>query len=152
MIRPEATPGTYALLVSLDKAIDLQVGQLGRIRFDSLFYMYFGSAFGPGGLGARLKHHLEPVIRPHWHIDYLRRAGEVQGIWYTRDPSRLECVWAKSATGLRDATPIAGFGSSDCYCPSHLVAVRRLPTAATFRRHLNRHRPGCARIQRLQIR
>ena len=68
---PDARPGTYALLLGLDEPVELEVGRLGRIHFGSPFYLYFGSAFGPGGLVARLQHHLRPARRPHWHVDYV---------------------------------------------------------------------------------
>ena len=58
-----STPGTYALLLEIREPTELRVGRLGHIHFDSPFYLYFGSAFGPGGLGARLKHHLQPTGR-----------------------------------------------------------------------------------------
>jgi Uri superfamily endonuclease len=152
MDRPlDSTPGTYALLLKLQAPTELQVGHLGRIHFISPFYLYFGSAFGPGGLGARIEHHLQPARRPHWHIDYLRQVAEVLGIWCTRDVARLECVWANAALALRGASSVPRFGSSDCRCHSHLLAVDRLPSLSTFRRRLNASRPGCARIRQLQV-
>jgi hypothetical protein len=75
----DSTPGTYALILALQSSTELQVGCLGRIRFHAPFYLYFGSAFGPGGLQARIEHHLQPARRAHWHIDYLRQAAEVVG-------------------------------------------------------------------------
>ena len=146
-----STPGTYTLLLRLQAPTELQVGRLGRIHFESPFYLYFGSAFGPSGLGARIKHHLQPVRRAHWHIDYLRQVAEVLGAWYTYDAARLECTWAIAASALRGVSPIPRFGSSDCRCHSHLLAVNRLPSLSAFRRGLNAIRPGCARIRLLQV-
>ena len=146
-----STPGTYALLLTLQEPTELQVGRLDRIHFKSPFYLYFGSAFGPGGLEARIKHHLQPACRAHWHIDYLRQAAEVLGAWYTNDMARLECTWANAASALRGVSPVPRFGSSDCRCYSHLLAVNRLPSLAAFRRRLNALRPGCARIRQLTI-
>lgn len=147
----DPAPGTYALLLELHQPTELRVGRLGRMRFDSPFYLYFGSAFGPGGLGARLKHHLQPTGRAHWHIDYLRQAAGVLGVWHTRDTAALECSWANAASALRGASLVPRFGSSDCRCHSHLLAVQRLPSLSTFRRHLNASRPGCARIRQLWV-
>lgn len=141
--------GTYALLLVLDAPTEQRVGRLGNIRFDSPFYLYFGSAFGPGGLRARLSHHLHRPGRLHWHVDYLRQAASVLAAWYSEDSARLECVWAEAASAFRGASLVPGFGSSDCRCPSHLLAVPRLPRAATFRRHVNALRPACAPIRQL---
>jgi Uri superfamily endonuclease len=147
----DSIPGTYALLLELHEPTELQVGRHGQIYFESPFYLYFGSAFGPGGLGARLKHHLHPPGRAHWHIDYLRQVTGVLGAWHTRDTARLECTWADAASALRGVSFVPGFGSSDCCCHSHLLAVQRLPSLSAFRRHLNALRPGCASIRRLQV-
>jgi Uri superfamily endonuclease len=146
----DATPGTYALLLDLEEAAELEVGRLGRIRFDSPFYLYFGSAFGPGGLRARLGHHLRAARRPHWHIDYLRRVAGVRAAWYSGESTRLECTWVDAASTLRGASLVPGFGSSDCGCRSHLVGTDRLPSLSCFRRRLDVLRPGGARIRRLQ--
>ena len=146
-----SAPGTYALLLKLQAPIELQVGRLGRIHFESPFYLYFGSAFGPGGLEARIKHHLQPERGAYWHIDYLRQVAEVHGAWQTCDAARLECTWANAASTLRGVSPVPRFGSSDCRCHSHLFAVNRLPSLSAFRRRLNALRPGCARIRQLQV-
>jgi Uri superfamily endonuclease len=147
----DSRPGTYALLLELHEPTELQVGNLGRIRFDSRFYLYFGSALGPGGLAARLGHHLQAGRQAHWHIDYLRQAAAVLGAWHTRDTARLECTWAGAASSLPGAKLVPRFGSSDCLCRSHLIGVRRRPSLSAFRRRLDALRPGCARIGQLQI-
>lgn len=143
----DSTPGTYVLLLALQVPAELQVGRLGAIQFDSPFYLYFGSAFGPGGLKARIRHHLQPVRSAHWHIDYLRQEADVIGIWYSSDRARLECIWANAALAHRGVSPVPRFGSSDCGCHSHLLAANRLPTLRAFRRRIKDVRPGCARIQ-----
>jgi Uri superfamily endonuclease len=120
------------------------------MQFDSPFYLYFGSAFGPGGLEARIKHHLQPARRAHWHIDYLRQVAEVIGIWYSLDRARLECIWANAASAQRGVSLVPRFGSSDCRCQSHLLAANRRPNLSAFRRRLNDVRPACERIRQLQ--
>jgi Uri superfamily endonuclease len=146
-----ARPGTYALLLGLQEPAELEVGRLGAIRFDSPFYLYFGSAFGPGGLKARLGRHLRPERRLHWHIDYLRQVTEILGVWHTNDTARLECTWARAASALRGASLVPRFGSSDCHCRSHLLAFPRLPGLRAFRRRLDALQPGCAGIRHLQL-
>jgi hypothetical protein len=83
-----------------------------------------GSALGPGGLAARIAHHVRPVAKPHWHIDRLRRAAQVVAVWYTVGNTHLECLWAAALAGQAGAgRPIRGFGASDCRCPGHLIAL-----------------------------
>jgi len=65
----EARPGTYAVLLSSDSDDEISVGRLGDMRLQSGVYLYVGSAFGPGGVRARVNHHLHASSRPHWHID-----------------------------------------------------------------------------------
>jgi Uri superfamily endonuclease len=142
-------PGTYALLLELPEPAEVQVGRLGWIHFDSRFYLYFGSAFGPGGLRARLEHHLHPAPRPHWHIDHLRRIARVRDVWHSRDPERWECTWAQAASKLRGGSLVPRFGASDCRCRSHLLGIDRLPSLSAFRRRLHALRPGCGSIHQL---
>ena len=147
----DSTPGTYVLVLALQTPIELQIGCLGRIQFDAPFYLYFGSAFGPGGLQARIKHHLQPSRRAHWHIDYLRREAKVLDAWYSIDRARLECIWANTALTHRGFSLVPQFGSSDCRCQSHLVGVNRRPSLSAFRRRLKEERPDYGRIRQLQV-
>ena len=146
-----SAPGSYALVLALSESSELQVGRLGRIRFDAPYYLYFGSAFGPGGLEARIGHHLKAARCPHWHIDYLRQAADVVEVWYSLDEARLECVWANTVLTHRDVTPVARFGSSDCRCRSHLIASNSRPGLSMFQRQQRQIRPDNTRIRRLRI-
>ena len=147
----DSASGAYALQLELSAPTDIEVGRLGRIRFESPCYLYFGSAFGPGGLKARLRHHLQPAKRPHWHIDYLRRKADVIGIWYSEDDARLECIWADAALGHRGVSPVPDFGSSDCRCRSHLLAATRVPSLRAFRQRLRNANHGAARIREVRL-
>lgn len=116
--------GTYCLLLSLGSKQEIRIGRLGSFVFEMGEYAYFGSAFGSGGLRARLRHHIKETIKPHWHIDYLKSSGRVTLGYYEEHSHSLECVWAQCACSLADArVPVVGFGSSDCVngCLSHLV-------------------------------
>ena len=118
---PEARPGTYALLLCSSSDAEIGVGRLGKMRLQSGFYVYVGSGFGPGGVRARVNHHLHYSSRPHWHIDYLRPRANVEEVWLCHDRKRREHLWARvlsSVPGIM--VPMAGFGSSDCSCPAHL--------------------------------
>ncbi len=147
-LRLPSAGGTYALLLEPRAPTVLRVGRLGAFGLEAPFHLYVGSAFGPGGLAARLAHHLGIARRPHWHIDHLRAASRLLEIWTTTDPRRLECIWAGATRALRGARPVPGFGASDCGCASHLVALRRRPAPTAFRRHLASLSPACSPIRR----
>jgi Uri superfamily endonuclease len=113
--------GTYLLLLRLERDTKLAVGRLGSFLFPTGWYAYPGSALGPGGLAARLARHQRQSKRLHWHIDYLLAHGTLMSIWQVEYPDRLECTWAAAIQQWDDTrTPVTGFGSSDCHCPTHL--------------------------------
>lgn len=115
------TPGTYALVLACRSQGTISVGRLGPLRLQPGFYVYVGSAFGPGGLAARLRHHVGIAKRPHWHVDYLRAHCELVAVWFAAGPRRREHAWARRLARLPAAqAPFPGFGSSDCSCPTHL--------------------------------
>jgi Uri superfamily endonuclease len=134
-------PGTYALLLSSATDGVIQVGRRGGMQVRPGFYVYVGSALGPGGVRARLAHHLRCAQRPHWHIDYLRRSTTVEEIWCCYDRSPREHVWAACMAALRGASvPMAGFGSSDCDCETHLFFFDKRPARESFNRQLRKMR------------
>ena len=143
--------GTYGLLLELPAAQQLRIGRLGELRFPASLYLYAGSAFGPGGLRARLQHHRHAAPRPHWHVDYLRRVAALTGIWATADPRRLECAWAEAARALPGARQVPHFGASDCSCSSHLVALPRAPHRRVFRSRLAALSPPCGPIREIRL-
>lgn len=125
-------PGTYALILQILEPAAIRAGSLGIFQLVPGFYIYLGSAFGPGGIRARLKHHLSPVRSPHWHIDYLRQSAQVIDIIYRCCPDRLEHLWAAELiSDPKFSIPIPRFGASDCRCPTHLFFSMDYPT--TFR-------------------
>jgi Uri superfamily endonuclease len=133
-------PSTYALVLKSNRDRQISIGKLGRLRVRPGFYVYIGSAFGPGGLKARIAHHNRPSVRPHWHIDYLRWILLLDQVWYTYDSEQHEHRWAAMISGLKGATiPMTGFGASDCNCTSHLFAFKSRPPIRSFRRRLHRH-------------
>jgi len=115
---PPAVPGAYALIIDLHhSAAGLPAGR----------YLYAGSAYGPGGIRARVARHRRPVKKAHWHVDRLTAAGRV--VDWVAVPGGDECGILAAAMTLRGVTiPMPGFGSTDCRtCPAHLV---RLPEDA----------------------
>lgn len=133
----QARPGTYVLVLSSRSADLIQIGRLGALQLQSGFYVYVGSALGPGGVRARLAHHLKLSRRPHWHIDYLGAHTSVEEVWYRLDTRRLEHIWAERIGLAKVASvPLVGFGSTDCGCESHLFFFQQRPSSERFRQVL----------------
>ncbi len=124
-------PGTYVLVLKLTQDRRIPVGRLGEVPLRAGYYLYVGSARGPGGLCARLRRHLRRDKPAHWHIDSLRQWAEPVEVWFVTSSEPHECDWRallQQAAGL--ALPLPGFGASDCRCRSHLLYSPRRPTAA----------------------
>lgn len=135
--QPPREPGSYLLMLMLPGTAEIRVGRLGRIRFGPGWYAYAGSAMGPGGLAARLRHHLGPVQKQHWHIDYLRAEAKVMEIWMAVGPPSREHDWAAAlAKSPRAGKCVRGFGCSDCRCPSHLLFFDHRPDEDLIRKKL----------------
>lgn len=128
--------GSYTLSLQLGTPATLTIGRLGVFTLSPGVYCYFGSAFGPGGLHARLQRHLNSTSRPHWHIDHLRRVSNVLSVhWLPQPPNDMdtlfppmECRWSQAASKISAVRyPITGFGSSDCHsgCTAHMVLLAK---------------------------
>ena len=154
----DAEPGTYALLLKLDKQERITVGKLGTFNFPAGYYLYVGSALGPGGLRARLARHRrssqnssganpgQTGQKLHWHIDYLLQRAQLVEVWSVASAERLECKWGQGARGLSGAQVLVrGFGSSDCRCAAHLIYFRARPDRERFERALQ----ACSTISQL---
>lgn len=155
----EPSKGTYALVLHLERRQKITVGKLGTFNFPAGYYIYVGSALGPGGLEARLaRHRPSTTLRQssgqgsghrrrekklHWHIDYLLERAQLVEVWSMASTDRLECLWARAARELPgSAIPVPGFGSSDCRCPSHLIYLARKPDDEEFTVALLRNSEG----------
>jgi len=127
--------GAYALVLRCTRPCRVPIGRLGVRSFAPGYYIYSGSALGPGGLRARIGRHLRHKATRHWHIDALTTHPLFEWVaivWHCTDV-REECLGVHAALLLPGATvPVPGFGNSDrratgCRCPAHLVWVPRLP-------------------------
>lgn len=146
----DAGSGTYVLCLRASTEGQVTVGRLGRCRMPAGSYLYVGSAFGPGGLRARVGRHVRRTGRRHWHIDYLRPLLAVREVWYASDDGRWECEWAAGLRALPGAEiPVRGFGASDCGCPTHLVRFATPPEVETFRRRVVGRRPDRPAVRRV---
>ncbi len=112
----------------------IDIGRRGALPLEPGHYVYVGSAFGPGGLAARIRRHLRTEKSLRWHIDYLRARTVFKGAWFSTDTRRLEHRWAGILAGMRGMRPVPRFGASDCGCATHLFHARRPPPLAVFRR------------------
>jgi Uri superfamily endonuclease len=118
-----AAPGGYLLLVRLQSMLSLPIRTPPSAVLPAGWYVYAGSAWGPGGIQARAGRHLRRGKRPHWHVDHLTEAAAAT--WAFAVPGGRECALIRALLtrpGYEAVLP--GFGSSDCRrCTSHLLAV-----------------------------
>lgn len=122
--------GTYCLILKTGGCTQA-VGSLGEIEFESGYYVYVGSALGPGGL-KRMHRHIslfenrgtDSAKKPRWHIDYLLLSPffTLEEAVYVESGERIECALAE-----RFGSGISGFGCSDCSCFSHLFYRGKCP-------------------------
>ena len=125
-------PGTYALLLRSHTSARAQVGRLGCLNIRPGYYIYVGSAFGPGGVLARVSRHCREAKSKHWHIDYLREFAIPASVWYSYATARLEHSWAEAMAKMKDIVPVKGFGCTDCKCEAHLFFTTKEPDLALF--------------------
>lgn len=129
--------GTYLLFFTLEQTLTCDVGKFAQVTLQPGIYAYVGSAFGSGGLKARLRHHLKINQRCHWHLDYLRPHMQFIQLWLTQDQQRREHQWAGIMQAWRGISiPIEGLGASDCQCRGHFFQMKKVPAIATFRKKL----------------
>jgi len=125
MIEPESitgAAGAYVLLIRLPVALTPEIpGRAGAVLAPGR-YIYCGSAWGPGGLRARIARHLRAGKPVRWHVDRLTEIGAVEEVAVRVGGQECDLVAAFTAGGATVALP--GFGSSDCRrCPAHLLAA-----------------------------
>ncbi len=99
--------GTYVLIASVPQMKRIEIGRLGLFDIVPGYYAYVGSAFGSGGLRARLGHHLEPAAEPHWHIDYPLQVAQALETWCTTADRRTRAPLGRAA-GKGSAVPSPG--------------------------------------------
>jgi Uri superfamily endonuclease len=115
-------PGAYALTFRLDDPVTLPISSLKNPVLAAGTYVYAGSAFGPGGIRARVSRNLRVQKKAHWHIDHLSaRAPCIEVKTY---PGGRECALVADMLAAGADVPVPGFGSSDCRdCRAHLVRL-----------------------------
>ena len=128
----KSEPGTYALILRSRSNAKVQIGRWRQIDLAPGYYIYVSSAFGSGGVQARVLRHCRKAKPHHWHIDYLREFLNPVGAWYSHDTACLEHLWAQVFCDMRGVSSIQGFGCSDCKCYSHLFQASTAPDFALF--------------------
>ena len=130
-------PGSYLLILRSHNEQGLPVGKAGNMHVMPGYYLYTGSAFGPGGLRARAGRHLRGGNNVRWHIDYLRQITEAWAVWFYTGSERMEHQWANSLERLPQlSSPMKNFGSSDCTCTTHLFFSQTAPALKHFEQQL----------------
>ena len=117
-----AGSGSYLLLVRLAARLTPDLPKFAGCTLSPGWYLYAGSAHGPGGIAARAGRHLRIDKPVRWHIDHLTIAADQ--VWAAPVPGATECDIAGClADDDGFSIPVAGFGSSDCRtCEAHLLA------------------------------
>lgn len=115
--------GAYVLAIRLGAPVDFVRGRTGY-ALGAGWFAYSGSAYGPGGIRARLRRHFQSDKKLHWHVDHLTPVAQHIQAVALEGGSECELVARLIHSGTFE--PAAeGFGSSDCNtCRSHLLRWR----------------------------
>lgn len=145
--------GTYALILRSDARQAVRIGRWGTLETAPGYYVYVGSAFGPGGLDARVSRHFREHKAMRWHVDYLRAVTRPMSALCSHTPRNLEHEWAAAFALMAGMSGIKGFGSSDCRCYAHLFFAPHEPDWDRLSRALGgkletRRAPGRATASR----
>jgi Uri superfamily endonuclease len=120
--------GIYCLVLSGGGSL-IRIGAIGEQFFPQGYYVYAGSALGPGGLSARVGRHITtakfPGSKTHWHIDHLLHhpSFRLVAVYCAETEEPLECKLARGIGG----DGMRRFGCSDCGCASHLFFFPHYP-------------------------
>jgi Uri superfamily endonuclease len=114
--------GAYVLLINLGGPLSLDMPAFRGKSLAPGLYGYCGSAFGPGGIRARVSRHLRGDKPMRWHVDRLTVAGRVEQAGIRIGGRECDLAGELLARGCMAVLP--GFGSSDCRgCPAHLLRM-----------------------------
>ena len=126
MLQGRRSPGSYVLVMQCSVETSVQVGRLGVLNTTPGFYLYVGSALGPGGIPARVNRHLRWKMPDQlkWHVDYIANITWPVAVWYSYGQISYECKLSHAVAGMADVSiPLPRFGASDCRCNSHLYYI-----------------------------
>lgn len=137
-------PGVYILVLYLSQTTTITFNRKSsQHSFPSGWYVYVGSARGPGGLSRRVARHQRRNAdgkRMHWNVDYFRELAPIVEVWYSYTRSeQMEHEWASAVSSMHGATvPVQGFGANDCRqcCSAHFFHFIERPATSLFRSRL----------------
>jgi len=116
-----AEGGTYVLVFQLTARTQVKT-KYGYTVLQPGTYAYVGSAFGPGGIRARVGRHLRREKRVRWHIDWITTKDTFKPVEIlVFEGERVETQVSEVLAGRFEAVP--GFGASDCREESHLFII-----------------------------
>ena len=108
------TKGNYLLIMHLPNAKEIAIGKKTVYLFKRGYYIYTGSAYGPGGIEKRLERHFRADKKMHWHIDYFLKEVKLINAWYINPSASLEHALAEKLLASKTFQPAyPRFGSSD---------------------------------------
>lgn len=116
-----AAAGAYGLMIRIDRPAEIK--RRGRSwRIPAGWHVYAGSAYGPGGVAARLGRHFREDKPLRWHVDALTTQADALAAFAYEGGAECALVAGLLAQPGFSA-PAPGFGSSDCrVCPAHLLS------------------------------
>ncbi len=108
--------GSYLLIFEVPNSFKIRSWYLERG-----LYCYVGSAWGSGGLRARLLRHFSKTKRLRWHIDYvLQHSNPICAVIFINKDEDYAYEYA-----LQHCEPyIKGFGSTDTKHLTHLFKIK----------------------------
>lgn len=109
----------YLLFLDVQRPKNIDIGALGRIKFEPGTYVYVGSAMN--SVEKRLKRHFSEVENLHWHIDYLTAETKPFDYFILPEGSEYEEWLAEKLDYYCE--PVESFGSSDSSQESHLFKI-----------------------------
>jgi len=121
-----AKGGAYLLWIALTRPLRIAPKSFKKkLMLPPGCYVYAGSAYGPGGLRARVGRHLRRNKAQRWHVDWITLHDTIGQVWIV--PGASECTLISHVLSLPGSRiPIPGFGSSDCRrCAAHLALVEQ---------------------------
>jgi Uri superfamily endonuclease len=130
--------GTYTIIISCKKSVNLRFGGLGRAKTLRGLYVYSGSALGQGAMSleGRISRHSRSHKKIRWHVDCMtsKQWCTVKAAIHVESPRRLECdVNNMLVEKLNASPPLPHIGASDCKCRGHLMRVTSLREKALLK-------------------
>lgn len=125
----QSLSGAYLLILKSQISTTIEIGKIGSMDVQKGYYFYVGSAFGPGGIKARVNRHLKHDKSLRWHIDYLRSHCLLKQVFISYSTEKQESDWVYRLLHHPSySIAFNRFGASDSCYPSHLFYSATLAT------------------------